>query len=120
MDAWGRSNGPTPVNQFFILFIMKLFFQVISFIYQFDLGSIFKSIAFPFVFVFVCYEMLIDYFSQCNFILPEFYSPKPIQSPLFLINEDLQKLTVKNLRGLRKFPRNYKKQDMINALLITN
>ena len=116
----GEEQRTHPLKQFFILFIMKTFFQVISFIHQFDLGSIFKSIAFPFVFVFVCYEMLIDYFSQCNFNLPEFYSPKPIQSPLFLINEDLQKLTVKNLRGLRKFPRNYKKQDMINALLITN
>ena len=44
---------------------------------------------------------------------------KPIVHPALLINEELQKLTVKNLRELQSFPKNYKKQDIINALLIT-
>ena len=86
---------------------------------EFDLDSILRAIAFPFVFVIVCYSELFDYLSQSNFNLPEFYSPDPIQSPLFLINEDLQKLTVKKLRQFKSFPKSYRKQDMINALLIT-
>jgi len=99
---------------------MKNFFLVISFIHKFDLGSIFKSIAFPFVFVFVCYSELIELLTQSNFNLPEFKSPAIAISPLFLINEQLQSVTVKNLRQIKSFPKSYKKQDIINALLITN
>ena len=98
---------------------MKNFFIVISFIYKFDLASILKSIAFPFVFVFVCYSELIEYFTQTNFNLPEFKSPAISINPLFLINEQLQSVTVKNLRQIKSFPKKYKKQDMINDLLIT-
>ena len=98
---------------------MKNFFLVISFIHKFDLGSIFKSIAFPFVFVFVCYSELIEYFTQINFNLPEFKTPAIAINPLFVINEQLQSSTVKNLRQLKSFPKKYKKQDMINDLLIT-
>lgn len=86
---------------------------------EFDLDSILKSIAYPFVFLFICYSTIIELLTESTIILPEFYSPKPIQSPLFLINEDLQKLTVKNLRQFKSFPKSYRKQDMINALLIT-
>ena len=99
---------------------MKNFFIAISFIHKFDLASILKSIAFPFVFVFICYSELIEYFTQFNFNLPEFKSPAIAINPLFLINEQLQSVTVKNLRQLQSFPKSYKKQDMINALLITN
>ena len=99
---------------------MKNFFIVISFIYKFDLASILKSIAFPFVFVFVCYSELIEYFSQMNYDLPEFKLPAIAINPLFLINEELQSSTVKNLRQLKSFPKSYKKQDIINALLITH
>ena len=87
---------------------------------EFDLGSIFRSIVFPFVFVFVCYSELIEYFTQSNFNLPEFKTPEIAINPLFLINEQLQSVTVKNLRQLQSFPKSYKKQDIINALLITN
>ena len=98
---------------------MKNFFIVISFIHKFDLASILKSIAFPFVFVFVCYSELIEYFTQTSFNLPEFKSPAIHINPLFVINEQLQSVTVKNLRQLKSFPKKYKKQDMINDLLIT-
>ena len=97
---------------------MKSFFIVISFIHKFDLASILKSIAFPFVFLFVCYSELIEYFTTINFNLPEFKSPAIAINPLFLINEQLQSVTVKNLRKMQSFPKSYRKQDMIDALLI--
>ena len=98
---------------------MKNFFIVISFIHKFDLASILKSIAFPFVFVFVCYSELIEYFTQINYDLPVFKTPAISINPLFVINEQLQSVTVKNLRQIKSFPKSYKKQDIINALLIT-
>ena len=99
---------------------MQNFFIAISFIHKFDLASILKSIAFPFVFVFICYSELIEYFTQFNFNLPEFKSPAIAINPLFLINEQLQSVTVKNLRQLQSFPKSYRKQQIIDALLITN
>jgi len=86
---------------------------------EFDLDSILKSIAFPFVFLIVSIQYLFELLTEINLILPEFYLPKPVQSPLFLINEQFQSVTVKNLRKMQSFPKSYKKQDMINALLIT-
>jgi len=106
-------------NQFFILITMKNFFRLIQIIDQYDLGSVFKSIAFPFVFLFVSYFYLIDELSAFNFNLPEFVIPTPTNHPLITINEQLQSLTVKKLRQMQSFPKSYKKQDMINALLIT-
>ena len=86
---------------------------------EFDLDSILKSIAFPFVFLIVSIQYLFELLTEMNLILPEFYSPKPVQSPLFLINEQFQSVTVNNLRKMQSFPKSYKKQDIINALLIT-
>ena len=86
---------------------------------EFDLGSYFRAIAFPFVFVYVCYSELIEFFTSTNFILPEFITPAIAINPLFLINEQFQSITVKNIRKLQSFPKSYRKQDMINALLIT-
>lgn len=87
---------------------------------EFDLDSIFRAIAFPFVFIFVCYSELIVFLTEMQFELPEIKTPAIAISPLFLINEQLQSVTVKNLRQLQSFPKSYKKQDIINALLITN
>ena len=87
---------------------------------KFDLGSYFRAIVFPFVFVFVCYSELINILTACNFILPEFKSPAISINPLFLINEELQSVTVKNLRKIKSFPKSYRKQDIINALLVTS
>ena len=119
-------------NLSLILFIMQSNFQTDSFdqaiaisinsfhrYSQFDLDSYFRAIAFPFVFVFVCYSELIDILSTCNFNLPEFKTPAIAINPLFIINEQFQSVTVKNIRKMQSFPKSYKKQDMINALLIT-
>ena len=110
---------PSNPNQFFILITMKNFFQLIQIIKQYDLGSVIKSIVFPFVFVYVTYHYLIELFSEFNFNLPEFVIPTPTNHPLITINDKLQSLTVKKLRQMQSFPKSYKKQDMINALLIT-
>ena len=99
---------------------MSQFFTLCRLIRDFNLASILRSIAFPFVFVFVLYSELIELLTRIDFELPEFITPKPVQSPLFLINEQLQSVTVKNLRKIQSFPKSYRKQDMINALLITN
>ena len=111
---------PSNPNPSLILITMKNFFQLIQIIRDYDLGSIIKSIVFPFVFVFVTYHYLIELLSTINFNLPEFVIPSPTNHPLFLINEQLQSVTVKNLRKMQSFPKSYRKQDMIDALLITH
>ena len=98
---------------------MTQFFSLCRAIRDFDLATILRSIALPFVFLFIIQSELIEYFSQINFNLPEFKSPAIAINPLFLINEQLQSSTVKNLRQLKSFPKSYKKQDIIDALLIT-
>jgi hypothetical protein len=99
---------------------MHNFFKLIQIIRDFDLGNVFKSIAFPIVFLIVSYQELIELFSEMNLILPVKELPKAFQSPLFKINEEMQSVTVKNLRKLQSFPKSYRKQDMIDALLILN
>lgn len=86
---------------------------------RFDLNSILRSIAFPFVFVFVSYYELIDYLSEMNMDF-DYKELSPIVHPLQTINEQMQSFTVKNIRKMQSFPKSYRKQDMINALLITN
>jgi len=86
---------------------------------EFDLDSILRAIVFPFVLVFVSIQYLHDILYTFKFELPAITYPKPIVHPALLINEELQLLTVKNLRQLQSFPKSYKKQDIIDALLIT-
>ena len=100
--------------------MINQFFSLSRAIRDFDLATIFRSIALPFVFVYIVQSELIEYFSQINFNLPEFKSPAIAINPLFLINEQLQSVTVKNLRQLQSFPKSYRKQQIIDALLITN
>ena len=92
-------------------------FQLFASIKHFDLGNIFRSICFPFVFLFICYFELIEFFSQSNFNLPEIVIPKPYVSPLFLINDELQSLTISNLRKLQSAPKRIKKQSLIDSYL---
>ena len=87
---------------------------------QFDLDSYFRAIAFPFVFVIVSINYLIELVTTFNYDLPVFKTPAIHINPLFVINEQLQSVTVKNLRQIKSFPKSYKKQDIINALLITH
>ena len=97
---------------------MKLFFQFCSLIHNFNLATILRSIALPFVFLFTVYFELIDYLSQSNFILPEFLIVKAYQSPLFTINQQLQSLTISNLKQLQSAPNRIKKQSLIDSYLI--
>ena len=99
---------------------MTQFFSLCRAIHRFDLATILRSIALPFVFVYIVQSELIELLTQTNFNLPEFKSPAIAINPLFLINEQLQSVTVKNLRQLQSFPKSYRKQQIIDALLITN
>lgn len=87
---------------------------------NFDLGSILRAIVIPFVFVLVSISYLYDILFTFKFELPAITYPKAFVHPALLINEQLQSVTVKNLRQLQKFPKSYKKQDIIEALLITS
>lgn len=95
-------------------------FKLFKIIRDFDLDSILRSIALPFVFVFIVIQELNDILFTFEFELPEFYIPQAIVHPALLINNQLQSFTVKNLRKMQKFPKYYRKQDMIEALLITH
>jgi len=86
---------------------------------NFDLGSYLRAIVFPFVFVLVSISYLHDILFTFKFELPAITYPDAIVHPALLINDQLQSVTVKNLRAIQHFPRTYKKQDMIEALLIT-
>ena len=96
---------------------MSQFFSLCRAIRDFDLATILRSIALPFVFLYIVQSELIDYFSQINFNLPEFKSPATAISPLFLINEQLQSLTIKNLKQLQSSPKRIKKQSLIDSYL---
>ena len=87
---------------------------------NFDLGSYFRAIAFPFVFILVSISYLHDILFTFKFELPAITYPKPFVHPALFINNQLQSVTVKNLRQFKSFPKSYKKQDIIEALLITN
>ena len=99
---------------------MAQFFTLCRLIRDFNLATILRSIALPFVFVYIVQSELIELLTQTNFNLPEFKTPAIAINPLFLINEELQSSTVKNLRQLQSFPKSYRKQQIIDALLITN
>ena len=85
---------------------------------EFDLNSILRAIVFPFVFIIVSIQYLHDIIYTFKFELPAITYPKPFVHPTLLINNQLQSVTVKNLRLIKSFPKSYKKQDIIEALLI--
>lgn len=94
-------------------------FKLFKTIRDFPLNSILRAIAFPFVFVLVSIQYIYDILFTFNFELPAISYPKAFVHPALLINDQLQSVTVKNLRTIQHFPKTYKKQDIINALLIT-
>ena len=96
---------------------MTQFFSLCRAIRDFNLASILRSICFPFVFLYVVYFELIELLSQTQFELPEIKTPKVAISPLFVINEQLQSLTIKNLRELQSAPKRIKKQSLIDSYL---
>lgn len=101
-------------------FTELLDFFVISFTRyeKYDLDSLLRDLCFIPVSLYVLITIAWEYLTSTSMIV-DMKVLKPIVHPALLINEELQKLTVKNLRELQSFPKNYKKQDIINALLIT-
>ena len=100
-------------------FTELLDFFVISFTRyeKYDLNSLLRDLCFIPVSLYVLITITWEYFTSTSMII-DMKVLKPIMHPTLLINEDLQKLTVKNLRKLGNFPSKYKKQEIINALLI--
>lgn len=109
-----QSNLQTDSFTKLIAISMNYFHNYINF----DLGSYLRAIAFPFVFVLVSISYLHDLLFTFKFELPAIKYPKPFVHPALFINNELQSFTVKNLKLIQSFPRTYKKQDMIEALLI--
>lgn len=111
------TNSNLQTNSFtkLIAISMNYFHRYINF----DLGSYLRAIAFPFVFVLVSISYLHDILFTFKFELPAISYPDVFIHPALFINEQLQLVTVKNLRAIQKFPKCYKKQDIIEALLIT-
>lgn len=96
---------------------MIQFFTLCRAIRDFDLSTILRSIALPFVFLYIIQSELIHYFSQTTFSFKCIELPKPYQSPLFLINEDLQVLTIKKISQFQSTPKRIKKQSLIDSYL---
>ena len=96
---------------------MAQFFSLCRAIRDFDLATILRSICLPFVFLFVLYSELIALLTTIQFELPEYKTPKIAVSPLFVINEQLQSLTISNLKELQSSPKRIKKQLLINSYL---
>ncbi len=96
---------------------MIRFFSLCRVIRDFDLASILRLIALPFVFLFIIQSEIVHYFSQSSFTFKCIELPKPVQSPLFLINEDLQVLTIKKISEFQSSPKRIKKQSLINSYL---
>lgn len=96
---------------------MIQFFSLCRTIRDFDLASILRSIALPFVFLYIIKQEILDYFSQSTFTFKCLELPKPYQSPLFRINEDLQILTIKKISQFQSAPKRIKKQSLIDSYL---
>lgn len=96
---------------------MTQFFSLCRAIRDFDLASILRSIALPFVFLYIVKSEIIDYYSQSTFTFKCLELPKPYQSPLFTINEDLQHLTIKKISQFQSTPKRIKKQSLIDSYL---
>lgn len=95
-------------------------FFVISFTRyeKLDVDSFLRDLCFIPVSLYVLFSIAWDYFTSTSMIL-DVKVLGPIVNPLYTINEEMQSFTVKNIRKMQSFPSKYRKQDMINALLIT-
>jgi len=99
---------------------MKLFFQICSLIHTFNLATILKSVAFPFVLLYVIYFEIIDSLSSSATKLHLVELPKPYISPLLDLHNQLETLTVKNLREITGIKKRLTKTALIEAYLITS
>ena len=99
---------------------MKLFFQLCSLIHSFDLASILRSLAFPFVLIYVTYFEIIDSFSTFTTDLNFPPAPKASINQLSDLYNQLETLTVKNLREITGIKKRLTKTALIEAYLITH
>ena len=98
---------------------MRTFFQLCSLIHSFDLASVLRSIAFPFVLLFVTYFYVIDSLSTFTAKLNFPPAPKVYISPLSDLYNQLNSQTVKNLREITGIKKKLTKTALIEAYLIT-
>ena len=99
---------------------MKLFFQVCSLINTFNLAAILRSIALPIVFIYVCYFEVIDSLSTFTTDLNFPPEPKASINQLSDLYNQLETLTVKNLREITGIKKRLTKTALIEAYLITH
>lgn len=99
---------------------MRTFFQLCSLIHSFDLASVLRSIAFPFVLLFVTYFYVIDSLSTFTAKLNFPPEPKVYISPLSVLYNQLETETVKNLREITGIKKRLTKTALIEAYLITH
>ena len=99
---------------------MKLFFQLCSLINNFNLAAILRSIAFPFVFIYVTYFYIIDSLSTITAKLDIAELPKAQTAPLQDLYNQLETLTVKNLKEITGIKKRLTKSALIEAYLITH
>jgi hypothetical protein len=98
---------------------MKLFFQLCSLIHTFNLAAILRSIAFPFVLLYVCYFYAVDELSTFTTKLDLVELPKAQIAPLQDLYNQLETLTVKNLREITGIKKRLTKTALIEAYLVT-
>ena len=99
---------------------MRTFFQICSLIHTFDLASVLRSIAFPFVLLYVTYFHVIDSLSTFTTKLNFPPTPKVYISPLSDLYNQLNSETVKNLREITGIKKKLTKSALIEAYLITH
>lgn len=99
---------------------MRTFFQICSLIHTFNLATILRSIAFPFVLFFVLYFETIDSLSSFATDLNFPPAPKPYISPMSELYKQLETLTVKNLREITGIKKRLTKPALIEAYLTTH
>ena len=99
---------------------MRTFFQICSLIHSFDLATVLRSVAFPFVTLYVLYFELIDSLSTYSTKLHFPPAPKVYINPLSDLYNQLNSLTVKNLREITGIKKRLTKSALIEAYLITH
>ena len=99
---------------------MRTFFQLCSLIHSFNLASILRSIAFPFVLLYVTYFHIIDSLSTFTAKLNFPPAPKVYISPLSDLYTQLNSQTVKNLREITGIKKKLTKAALIEAYLVTH
>ena len=99
---------------------MKLFFQLCTLIHSFNLATILRSLCFPFVLLFVTYFHVVDSLSTFTAKLDVVELPKAQIAPLQDLYNQLETLTVKNLKEVTGIKKRLTKSALIEAYLVTH